>query len=53
MVVRKKKRVSLQELIAYFALAWTLLTLLHGYSSCVLAVIHGQIKIREGWGIDD
>ena len=29
MVVRKKKRVSLDELVAYFALAWTLLSLLH------------------------
>ena len=29
MVARKKKRVSLDELVAYSALAWTLLSLLH------------------------
>ena len=29
MVVRKKKRVSSEELVAYFALAWTLLSLIH------------------------
>ncbi len=29
MVVLKKKRVSLEELVAYFALAWTLLSLVH------------------------